>query len=74
MSDHRSTSPAEDDSDSNSASAPKLWSASLPAVQQDTEARLIRAELKAEAMRAGMIDIDGLKLIDLLVGQAQRTW
>lgn len=26
---------------------------------------LIRAELKAEAIRAGMIDLDGLKLLDL---------
>lgn len=29
-----------------------------------TAARLIRAELKAEAVRAGMIDLDGLKLVD----------
>jgi hypothetical protein len=27
-------------------------------------ARLIRAELKTEAVRAGMVDLDGLKLID----------
>jgi hypothetical protein len=27
--------------------------------------RLIRAELKAEAIRAGMVDLDGLKLLDL---------
>jgi hypothetical protein len=27
--------------------------------------RLIRAELKAEAVRAGMVDLDGLKLIDV---------
>jgi hypothetical protein len=37
----------------------------LTEVQQRTEARLIRAELKAEAVRAGMIDLDGLKLVDL---------
>ncbi|HTW29537.1 MAG TPA: hypothetical protein VME92_20600 [Acetobacteraceae bacterium] len=30
--------------------------------QQD---RLLRAELKAEAVRAGMVDLDGLKLVDL---------
>lgn len=30
--------------------------------QQD---RLLRAELKAAAVRAGMVDLDGLKLIDL---------
>jgi hypothetical protein len=28
-------------------------------------ARLVRAELKAEAVRAGMVDLDGLKLVDL---------
>ncbi|MBV9784789.1 MAG: hypothetical protein JO264_13350 [Acidisphaera sp.] len=27
--------------------------------------RLVRAELKAEALRAGMVDLDGLKLLDL---------
>jgi hypothetical protein len=37
----------------------------LTAVQQETESRLIRAELKAEAIRAGMVDLDGLKLLDL---------
>lgn len=36
----------------------------LTEVQLQTEARLIRAELKTEALRAGMIDLDGLKLID----------
>lgn len=36
----------------------------LTEIQHQTEARLIRAELKSEALRAGMIDIDGLKLID----------
>lgn len=38
--------------------------AKLHAAMQDAEARLVRAELKAEAVRAGMIDLDGLKLID----------
>ncbi|MBU6448039.1 MAG: hypothetical protein KGQ26_00285 [Rhodospirillales bacterium] len=28
------------------------------------KARIIRAELKAEAVKAGMVDLDGLKLID----------
>ena len=30
----------------------------------DTEARLIRAEMKAQAILAGMVDLDGLKLVD----------
>jgi hypothetical protein len=29
------------------------------------EERMLRAELKAEAVRAGMVDLDGLKLADL---------
>ena len=37
----------------------------LAATQTDTEARLVRAELKVEAIRAGMVDLDGLKLVDL---------
>jgi hypothetical protein len=37
----------------------------LIAAQQELETRLIRAELKAEAVRAGMIDLDGLKLLDI---------
>lgn len=30
-----------------------------------SEARIIRAELKASALAAGMVDLDGLKLLDL---------
>jgi hypothetical protein len=30
----------------------------------EAHGRLIRAELKAEAVRAGMVDLDGLKLLD----------
>lgn len=37
----------------------------LTELQRNTEARVIKAELKVEAVRAGMIDLDGLKLIDL---------
>jgi hypothetical protein len=37
----------------------------LAEVEASTHARLVRAELKVEAIRAGMIDLDGLKLLDL---------
>ena len=37
----------------------------LATTQAETEARLVRAELKAEAIRAGMVDLDGLKLLDI---------
>jgi hypothetical protein len=43
----------------------ELLERQLAEVQQRTEAQLVRAELKAEAIRAGIIDLDGLKLIDL---------
>jgi hypothetical protein len=38
--------------------------AALSEAQAQANARLIRAELKAEALRAGMVDLDGLKLLD----------
>lgn len=36
----------------------------LQDVTEAARARIIRAELKAEAIKAGMIDLDGLKLIE----------
>jgi hypothetical protein len=39
--------------------------AALSRVQAEANAKLIRAELKVEALRAGMVDLDGLKLLDL---------
>jgi hypothetical protein len=37
----------------------------LTDLRRNTEGRLVRAELKAEAVRAGMIDLDGLRFIDI---------
>jgi hypothetical protein len=37
----------------------------LAEMEAATHARLVRAELKAEAVRAGMVDLDGLKLLDV---------
>jgi multidrug efflux pump subunit AcrA (membrane-fusion protein) len=39
--------------------------AALSQMQAQMTARVAQAELKAEAVRAGMIDLDGLKLIDV---------
>lgn len=36
----------------------------LGETRREAAARLVRAELKFEAVRAGMIDLDGLKLVD----------
>ena len=43
---------------------PKSLERQLTEIERVTQVRLIHAELKAEAVRAGMIDLDGLKLID----------
>lgn len=37
----------------------------LTLIKADTDQKLIRAELKAEAVRAGIVDLDGLKLLDV---------
>lgn len=37
----------------------------LADTEQDAKSRVIRSELKVEAVRAGIIDLDGLKLLDL---------
>ena len=42
-----------------------LLEQSLSDFQQQSDMRLVHAEMKAEAIRAGMIDLDGLKLLDL---------
>jgi hypothetical protein len=37
----------------------------LAETEQEARARVARAELKVEAVRAGIVDLDGLKLLDL---------
>lgn len=39
--------------------------AQLQQVGEQAEKRIVQSELKSEAVRAGMIDLDGLKLVDL---------
>ena len=49
----------------------------LAALEASLRERLLRAELKAHAVRAGMVDLDGLKLLDtsalVLNGRPSRT-
>lgn len=35
------------------------------AYRQESESRIIQAEMKVHALRAGMVDLDGLKFLDL---------
>ena len=37
----------------------------LAETEQEARDRILRAELKVEAVRAGIVDLDGLKLLDL---------
>jgi len=53
------------DMDDNWQARAEVAEAALATAQAQAQARLVRAELKAEAIRAGMIDLDGLKLLDL---------
>lgn len=39
--------------------------AKVAATNTAADARILRAELKAEALKAGMVDLDGLKLADM---------
>lgn len=63
-------------SEANDPAAPKVMDADaliaraeelerrLAELETQTQARVIAAELRAEAVRAGMIDLDGLRLVD----------
>lgn len=56
---------ATDEIKSNADKEIQLANEKLTSAQQAANERIIRAELKAQAIAAGMIDIDGLKLADL---------
>ena len=42
-------------------------------LETDSRRRLVHAELKSEALRAGMIDLDGLKLVDIAQVELDHT-
>ena len=45
--------------------APNCSSVDWQRPNSEARARVLRAELKVEAVRAGIVDLDGLKLLDL---------
>ncbi len=53
-----------DDPTDDAAARLAALEAKLATVEADAAARVLQAELRAEAVRAGMIDLDGIKLID----------
>lgn len=61
-------SATEQERDAAKAAADKAAADAAAAVKAATDAandRILRSELKAEALKAGMVDLDGLKLADL---------
>ncbi len=59
------TGPAQDAAPAAEASALQAaLEQRLAALEASLRERLLRAELKAHAVRAGMVDLDGLKLLD----------
>ena len=62
------TKPATADETGHDADPPSAAEAALEqrlaALEASLRERLLRAELKAHAVRAGMVDLDGLKLLD----------
>ena len=56
---------AADEANAKIAAAEAASKAATEQVTKDANARVIRAELKVAAQKAGMIDLDGLKLADL---------
>lgn len=65
MTDNTGLPESVDDPASELRARAELLERKLSDFQQQSDMRLVRAEMKAEAIRAGMIDLDGLKLLDL---------
>jgi hypothetical protein len=60
MSENDPVAPPAEDAETRAATLQRR----LAEVEALSRERLIRAELKAEAVRAGMVDLDGLKLVE----------
>jgi hypothetical protein len=64
MSEQNSTADTEADISSALRERAEQLEREITKIREEGRLRLIKAELKAEAAKAGMIDIDGLKLLD----------
>lgn len=51
--------------EASKAESAEALKTAVSAAEKAAQERIIRAELKAEAIKAGMVDLDGLKLLDL---------
>ena len=64
MSEQNSTADTEADISSALRERAEQLEQEITRIREQSRQRLIKAELKAEAAKAGMIDLDGLKLLD----------
>lgn len=62
---HAEEAAARKAADEGKTAAEKASEGKVKEVQTAADQRVIRAELKAAAIKAGMVDLDGLKLADL---------
>ena len=65
MSDAETTSETSSEEKEDLRARAELLERKIDELQLQSNIRLVRAEMKIEAIRAGMIDLDGLKLLDL---------
>lgn len=62
---HKEASDAKEAAEAAAKSASEAAEAKVSEVAKNAEQRIIRSELKAHAVKAGIVDLDGLKLVDL---------
>jgi hypothetical protein len=64
MSEHEKPDAPETDPAAELRAHAELLERRLADAENEARARIVRAELKVEAVRAGIVDLDGLKLLD----------
>ncbi len=64
MTDHEMSSASDVDPVAELRARAEMLESRLVNTEQEARARVVQAELKVEALRAGIVDLDGLKLMD----------
>jgi hypothetical protein len=64
MSDHEMPPTPDPDPVAELRARAEMLERRLASAEQDARARIVQAELKIEALRSGIVDLDGLKLLD----------
>ena len=65
MTENATQSVTDNDALAQAQSRAETLERQIEELRSTTQAKLIRAELKAEAVRAGIIDLDGLRLLEI---------